>query len=56
MEIAATFDPVTYIMEGLRSLILEDLAWAPIGRGFAVVAFAAVVMVVLNVRTIRSYD
>ncbi len=56
MEIAATFNPVTYIMEALRSLILEDLAWATIGRGFAVVAAAGVVMVALNVRTIRAYD
>ena len=35
MEIAATFNPVTYIMEAMRSLILEDLDWATIGRGFA---------------------
>jgi ABC-2 type transport system permease protein len=56
MEIAATFNPVTYIMEALRSLILNDLAWARIGRGFAVVAVSGVVMVALNVRTIRAYD
>jgi len=56
MEIAATFNPVTYIMEAMRSLILEDLAWATIGRGFAVIAVAGVAMVVLNVRTIRAYD
>jgi ABC-2 type transport system permease protein len=56
MEIAATFNPVTYIMEGLRSLILQDLAWATIAKGFAVVAAAGVVMVVLSVRSIRSYD
>ncbi len=56
MEIAATFNPVTYIMEALRSLILDDLAWATIGRGFAVVAVAGAIMIVLNVRTIRSYD
>ncbi len=56
MEIASTYNPVTYIMEGLRSLILEDLAWAPIGRGFAVVAVLGVLMVALNVRTIRRYD
>jgi len=56
MEIAATFNPVTYIMEALRSLILEDFAWATIGRGFAVVAVAGIAMVVLNVRTIRAYD
>ena len=56
MEIAATFNPVTYIMEALRSLILQDLAWGPIGRGFAVVAVLGSVMVALNVRTIRNYD
>jgi ABC-2 type transport system permease protein len=56
MEIAATFNPVTYIMEALRSLILEDLAWEAIGKGFLVVAVAGVLMVALSVRTIRSYD
>ncbi len=56
MEIAATFNPVTYIMEGMRALILEDLDWAQIGKGFAVVAAFGAVMVVLNVRTIRRYD
>ena len=30
MEIAATLNPVTYVMEALRSLILEDLDWATI--------------------------
>jgi len=56
MEIAASYNPVTYIMEGLRSLILEDLAWGAIGRGFAVVGVLGVLMIVLNVRTIRRYD
>jgi ABC-2 type transport system permease protein len=56
MEVAATFNPVTYIMEALRSLILEHFAWATLARGFAVVAFLAIVMVALNVRTIRRYD
>ena len=56
MEVAATYNPVTYIMEGLRSLILEEYAWARIGRGFAVVAVFGAVMLALNVRAIRSYD
>ena len=56
MEIAATFNPVTYIMEALRSLILEDFAWAALARGFAVIAVLGAVMVALNVRTIRNYD
>jgi ABC-2 type transport system permease protein len=56
MELAATFNPVTYVMEALRSLILQDFAWAPLARGFAVVAVLGVVMVALNVRLIRAYD
>lgn len=56
MEVAATFNPVTYIMEGLRSLVLEDLNWTRIGRGYLVVAVFGAIMVALNVRTIRNYD
>jgi ABC-2 type transport system permease protein len=56
MEIAASLNPVTYVMEALRSLILEDLAWSRILPGFAVVAVLGALMVVLNVRMIRRYD
>jgi ABC-2 type transport system permease protein len=56
MEIAATFNPVTYVMEALRSLILEDLEWDVVARGFGVVAAFGVIMVALNVRVIRNYD
>ena len=56
MEIAATLNPVTYLMEGLRSLILVDLDWGEILPGFAVVGARGVVMLVLNVRVIRRYD
>ena len=56
MEIAATYNPVTYIMEGMRSLILESSDWATVGRGFAVVAVSGVAMLALNVRAIRAYD
>ncbi len=56
MEIAATFNPVTYIIEALRSLILEHYDWTAIGRGFAVVVVFGLAMLVLNVRTMRTYD
>ena len=56
MEIAATFNPVTYVMEALRSLVLEEFAWAPLARGFGVVAVLGVLMVALNLRVIRAYD
>ena len=56
MEIAATLNPVTYVMEALRSLVLEDLDWGTVLPGFAVVAVLGVIMVALNVRMINSYD
>jgi ABC-2 type transport system permease protein len=56
MEIAATLNPVTYVMEALRSLLLEDLEWGTILPGFAVVAVLGALMVALNVRVIRNYD
>jgi ABC-2 type transport system permease protein len=56
MEIAATFNPVTYLMEALRSLILQDLVWSRILPGFAVVAVLGALMLALNVRLIRHYD
>ncbi len=56
MEIAATFNPVTYVMEALRSLLLEDLEWGTILPGFAVVAVLGALMLFLNVRMIRNYD
>jgi ABC-2 type transport system permease protein len=56
MEVAATLNPVTYVMEALRSLILEDLAWSAILPGFAAVAVLAAVMLALNVRVIQRYD
>ena len=56
MEVAATVNPVTYLMEALRSLILDDLVWAKIWPGFAVVLALGALMLFLNVRTIRNYD
>lgn len=56
MKFAATANPVTYVMEALRSLILTDVDWAIVGRGFAVVAVLTVASVYLNIRAIRSYD
>jgi ABC-2 type transport system permease protein len=56
MEIAATVNPVTYLTEALRSLILDDLAWGTILPGFAVVLALGAVMLALNVRMIQRYD
>jgi ABC-2 type transport system permease protein len=56
MEIAASWNPVTYVMEALRSLILVDLDWTAILRGFGVVAVLAALMIALSVRVIQNYD
>jgi ABC-2 type transport system permease protein len=56
MEVAASINPVTYLMEGLRSLILTDLDWEKILPAFAVIAAAGALMLFLNVRMIRNYD
>lgn len=56
MEIAATINPVTYVMEAVRSLILEGFNWALLGKGFAVIAVSGAIMIALNVRSINRYD
>ena len=56
MEVAATINPVTYLMEAMRSLILVDLAWETIGLGFLVVVVAGAIMLALSIRMIRTYD
>jgi ABC-2 type transport system permease protein len=56
MEVAATFNPVTYVMEGLRSLILQDLVWSRILYGYLVVLVLGAIMLALNVRVINRYD
>jgi ABC-2 type transport system permease protein len=56
MEIAATLNPVTYVMEAMRSLLLRDLVWSEIWPGFLVVVLAGALMLALNVRMINNYD
>lgn len=56
MEVAATVNPVTYLMEALRSLILTDLDWDKILPGFAVVGALGAIMLLLNIRMIKNYD
>jgi ABC-2 type transport system permease protein len=56
MEIAATFNPVTYVMEANRSLILGGFDWELLGRGFLVIFVAGAVMLLLSVRMVNRYD
>jgi ABC-2 type transport system permease protein len=56
MEIAASLNPVTYVMEAMRSLILQGFVAGPLIKGFAVVGVLLALMLALNIRMIRSYD
>ncbi len=56
MEIAATINPVTYVMEATRSLILGGFDWAVLGKGFLVLAIGGALMMALSVRMINNYD
>jgi ABC-2 type transport system permease protein len=56
MRIAATLNPVTYVLEAMRSLILLHFDWAVIARGFIVTGLFVLIVVVVNVRIMRSYD
>lgn len=56
MEIAATLNPVTYIMEAVRSLVLDGFEWDALGRGFLVIAVTGAIMLALSVRLVNNYD
>lgn len=56
MEIAATFNPVTYIMEAARSLIIEGFNGEALLKGFVVVAIGLTAMLALSVRMVNNYD
>lgn len=56
MEIAATCNPVTYIMEAARSLVLEGFDAAVLARGFGVVVVLGALMLALSVRVMNNYD
>ena len=56
MEIAATFNPVTYLMEAVRSLILEGFEGEKLAKGFAVIVVAMLLMLGASVRMVNNYD
>ena len=56
MEIAASLNPVTYIMEAARSLILQGFEGDALLKAAAVLVVGMVLAVALNVRAINHYD
>jgi ABC-2 type transport system permease protein len=56
MEIAATFNPVTYVMEAARSLVIDGWDGTALLKGAIVIAVSMAAMLGLSVRMINRYD
>lgn len=55
LEAAARFNPITYVIEGVRSLILDGWDAGRIMACLVVIAATTVVMLGLSVRAMRTY-
>jgi ABC-2 type transport system permease protein len=56
MEALARANPVSYVIEGLRSLVLEGWVWDKLAICLGVIVVTGIVLVTLSVRTIEAYD
>jgi ABC-2 type transport system permease protein len=56
MEALARANPVSYVIEGLRSLVLEGWVWHKLAICCGVIAVTGLALVWLSVRTIEAYD
>lgn len=53
-QIVATYNPVTYVVEGVRALVLTDWSNPMIPKGFGIVAVLLVIMVSLTLSSFRK--
>jgi ABC-2 type transport system permease protein len=56
MEALARINPVSYIIEGLRSLVLEGWVLQKLGICLGVIIVTGIVLTFLSVRAINTYD
>ena len=56
METLARINPVSYVIVGLRSLILEGWVWEDLLAAVAVIVVMTVVLIGLSLRAIVTYD
>jgi ABC-2 type transport system permease protein len=56
MEALARINPVSYVIEGLRSLVLEGWVWHKLGICLGVILVTGLVLTLLSVRAIETYD
>ena len=56
MEALARANPVSYVIEGLRSLVIEGWDWDKLGACVGVIVAMGVVLTALSLRAIATYD
>ena len=56
METLARINPVSYVIVGLRSLIIDGWDAAKIGVCIAVIAVMGLILTALSLRTMATYD
>ena len=56
MEALARANPVSYVIEGLRSLVLEGWVWHKLGICLGVIVLTGIILTWLSVRAIENYD
>jgi len=54
LDVIAGWNPVTYLLEGLRSLVMEGWQWADLGRAVAAVAVVAALSMSLCFAALRG--
>jgi len=53
-RLIATYNPVTYVIEGVRALVLSDWGDPAIAKGYAIATIALVVMVTVALRSFQK--
>jgi ABC-type polysaccharide/polyol phosphate export permease len=56
METLARANPVSYIIEGLRSLVLEGWVWHKLAICLGVILVTGLALTWLSIRAIERYD
>ncbi|MDP9344633.1 MAG: ABC transporter permease [Actinomycetota bacterium] len=56
MEALARANPVSYVIDGLRSLVIEGWNWAKLGYCAAVIVGLTALLTTLSLRAIATYD
>jgi ABC-2 type transport system permease protein len=56
METLARLNPVSYVIEGLRSLVIQGWDADKLAAAFGVIALMGLVLTYLSLRAIRNYD